>query len=292
MNKMVLTLTLITTVLLGSGCAVNRAVTEQQHRDCLYVLGLTGATAGGGAGALPGIVIGAASGAALGHLLCGEPVLSAQAEMPKEETSVAPVEKVESAEIVFRDADRDGVSNDRDHCPNTPAGVTVDEHGCGIDSDGDGVPDHRDECPDTPSGVVVDTTGCPFVKSEVREVPDTAREVEVPEVSALSTVNFATDSTELIASARAILDDLAAQLRAAPETQVMIVGHTDSRASDEYNDMLSTRRARSVADYLISRGIASERLTEVIGKGERYPKENNNTDEGRYQNRRVEITVE
>lgn len=60
-----------------------------------------------------------------------------------------------------RDADGDGVPDDRDACPGTPAGETVDERGCALDGDGDGVPDDRDACPGTPAGAEVDDRGCP-----------------------------------------------------------------------------------------------------------------------------------
>jgi len=60
------------------------------------------------------------------------------------------------------DSDGDGVADRFDACPNTPAGVLVDEKGCAVDSDGDGVPDFRDKCPGTPRGVPVDEDGCPL----------------------------------------------------------------------------------------------------------------------------------
>ncbi len=60
------------------------------------------------------------------------------------------------------DTDGDGVPDEMDQCPDTPAGVQVDAVGCALDSDGDGVNDSRDECPDTPKGVEVDAAGCPL----------------------------------------------------------------------------------------------------------------------------------
>ncbi|MGC9323654.1 MAG: outer membrane beta-barrel domain-containing protein [Desulfomonilia bacterium] len=69
------------------------------------------------------------------------------------------------------DSDGDGVTNDLDKCPNTPAGVAVDVNGCPKDSDGDGVPDYLDKCPNTPAGVKVDSSGCP-VDSDGDGVPD------------------------------------------------------------------------------------------------------------------------
>lgn len=58
-----------------------------------------------------------------------------------------------------KDADGDGVADRKDECPDTPAGVTVDEHGCPVDSDGDGVPDYQDECPETAG--LIPLKGCP-----------------------------------------------------------------------------------------------------------------------------------
>jgi OOP family OmpA-OmpF porin len=70
-----------------------------------------------------------------------------------------------------RDSDRDGVPDKDDLCPNTPAGVIVDETGCPVDSDGDGVPDGIDACPNTPRGTTVDERGCP-TDSDNDGVPD------------------------------------------------------------------------------------------------------------------------
>jgi OOP family OmpA-OmpF porin len=60
-----------------------------------------------------------------------------------------------------KDSDGDGIYDDVDECPDTPAGVAVDSRGCPKDSDGDGVYDYMDKCPDTPAGVSVDSVGCP-----------------------------------------------------------------------------------------------------------------------------------
>ena len=62
---------------------------------------------------------------------------------------------------VVLDSDNDGVPDNLDKCPGTPAGVAVDKDGCPLDSDNDGVPDYLDKCPGTPAGVKVDKDGCP-----------------------------------------------------------------------------------------------------------------------------------
>jgi outer membrane protein OmpA-like peptidoglycan-associated protein len=59
------------------------------------------------------------------------------------------------------DMDKDGVADDKDACPDTPAGVVVDAQGCPVDTDKDGVADYLDKCPNTPAGATVDAQGCP-----------------------------------------------------------------------------------------------------------------------------------
>jgi len=70
--------------------------------------------------------------------------------------------------------------------------------------------------------------------------------------------------------------------------KVEVAGHTDSRGSDAYNMDLSLRRAQSVRDYLVTKGIPSDRLV-INGYGESQPIADNTTEEGRFQNRRVEL---
>ena len=103
-------------------------------------------------------------------------------------------------------------------------------------------------------------------------------------------VNFEFDKARLTANARGILDNVGDALTKAPEIKVEIGGHTDSKGSDEYNQKLSERRAKSVVEYLTSKGIAGGRMTSV-GYGESKPVADNATDEGRELNRRVELKV-
>jgi OmpA-OmpF porin, OOP family len=80
-------------------------------------------------------------------------------------------EKPAPQPVQIKDSDGDGVPDDMDQCPNTPAGVKVDSVGCPLDSDKDGVPDYLDKCPNTPAGVKVDSVGCPL-DSDKDGVPD------------------------------------------------------------------------------------------------------------------------
>jgi outer membrane protein OmpA-like peptidoglycan-associated protein len=105
-----------------------------------------------------------------------------------------------------------------------------------------------------------------------------------------SGILFPFDSAELTSAARSNLRKLADSLQAEARTNVMIVGHTDSDGSDSYNQQLSERRGRSAESYLVSSGVASSRLTSR-GRGEAEPIASNGTDEGRRQNRRVEVAI-
>jgi OOP family OmpA-OmpF porin len=181
------------------------------------------------------------------------------------------------------DSDGDGVYDGLDQCPNTPAGVKVDSQGCPLDSDGDGVTDDKDKCPNTPKGEKVNAEGCPLPPATTPTPP-----TPEPKKLILEGVNFDNDKATLRPEAIGILDQAAATLKEWGEVKVEVAGHTDSVASDAYNLQLSDRRANSVRDYLISRGVAADRLT-AKGYGESMPIADNTTEEGRAKNRRVEL---
>lgn len=105
-----------------------------------------------------------------------------------------------------------------------------------------------------------------------------------------SAILFGFDSAELSSNARANLQDLARSLQQYPNTEIMIVGHTDATGSESYNQSLSERRANSAGSYLRSQGVASNRIT-TIGKGELEPVASNDSAYGREQNRRVEVAI-
>ncbi len=101
---------------------------------------------------------------------------------------------------------------------------------------------------------------------------------------------FDFDSADLRAPARDQLRSLATNLQDYPNTDLVIVGHTDATGSDEYNMGLSRRRANSAASYLQSQGVSTDRIT-TVGKGEGEPIASNDTDAGRQENRRVEVAI-
>jgi OOP family OmpA-OmpF porin len=187
------------------------------------------------------------------------------------------------------DSDGDGVYDGLDKCPGTPAGVKVNADGCPLDTDGDGIPDYLDKCPTVPAPGTPD--GCPPKAAEPVPQPAPAPVVDTtPRKLVLEGVNFSTDSAKLAPESQAILDSAADTLKNWDDVKVMIevAGHTDSTGSAAYNQTLSERRARTVREYLISKGIAAERLI-AKGYGESQPVADNKTREGRYKNRRVEL---
>jgi outer membrane protein OmpA-like peptidoglycan-associated protein len=179
-----------------------------------------------------------------------------------------------------KDADGDGVTDDVDACADTPAGEQVDAKGCGAgqrDGDGDGVNDAADRCPSTPSGVEVDAEGCQVLFQPTKKT------------LILEGVNFETGKSVLTPESETILNGVAESLVANDSIRVQVTGHTDITGSLALNRRLSRSRADAVRTYLISRGVAEDRLT-ARGFGPDQPVASNKTADGRAQNRRVELT--
>ncbi len=105
-----------------------------------------------------------------------------------------------------------------------------------------------------------------------------------------SEVSFDFNSAALKPAFRPTLDKVADILMRYPRTTIRIIGHTDNIGSAAYNQMLSERRARSVADYLIARGVDARRII-TEGRGEMEPRASNATEAGRQLNRRVEMLI-
>jgi outer membrane protein OmpA-like peptidoglycan-associated protein len=103
-------------------------------------------------------------------------------------------------------------------------------------------------------------------------------------------VTFAFDSSDLNPQFNAVLDKVAGTLKEYDKTVIEVAGHTDSTGDAGYNQKLSERRAGSVASYLSAQGVPRNRMV-TVGAGENYPVASNDTEEGRAQNRRVEITI-
>jgi OmpA-OmpF porin, OOP family len=271
-------------------------------------------------GVLGGVLLSSVSLAAVAqderktyHLLDskGQPVLDGKKECVDTPTPNTPAKLFELCGDIL-DSDGDGVPDDRDKCPGTPKGVKVDADGCPLDSDGDGVPDYRDKCPNntpleiskgvdadgcpldsdgdgvpdyrdkcpgTPKGVKVDADGCGVVDRVVQEILG-------------SDITFGFNRADLTPQGNATLDRIATEILSQIDfvKDIRVVGHTDSVGSDKYNQTLSERRAASVANYLISKGVPADKVIRE-GRGKRQPIATNATAAGRAQNRRVEIDI-
>ncbi|ETZ19757.1 flagellar motor protein MotB [Pedobacter sp. V48] len=146
------------------------------------------------------------------------------------------------------------------------------------DSDGDGVSDQFDKCPGTPAGTAVDGSGCPLPKVTA---PDTTSNV-----TGFETIQFEFNSSVLKTEAYPTLDKLSSVLRE-NGGKVAVNGYASSEGTAAYNLKLSKDRANSVKTYLVNSGVnASQVVTK--GFGEANPIASNDTEEGRIQNRRVE----
>jgi len=171
------------------------------------------------------------------------------------------------------DADEDGVADKDDNCPEEFG--PVENNGCPwSDRDGDGVFDKDDNCPDVPGTAT--NAGCP--------------EYPIEGLDELS-VKFGSDSFEIDATFEEQLAEAFRIIEANSTAKIIIEGHADSTGSDQINLPLSELRASQVLDYLIQAGISPDRLS-IVGYGSSQPLGDNNTADGRAQNRRVDFAVE
>jgi OmpA-OmpF porin, OOP family len=146
---------------------------------------------------------------------------------------------------------------------------------CRFDQDNDGVNDCLDKCPDTPPGFKVDEKGCI---------------VEKQTVVMLNRVLFTLNSSDLKPEAAQQLDQVVAGLKSQPTVTLEVGGHTCNIGTEQYNLALAHRRAEAVRKYLVDHGVEASRLS-AEGYGEFSPIANNETEDGRQQNRRVEFRI-
>ena len=218
--------------------------------------------------------------------------------------SGCPVERT----VVEQDSDHDSIPDGMDDCAATPANTGVNERGCPVqrvitttvepqvlgevvvvstspvvgevvetseviimtDSDGDGVDDDQDQCADTPAGFSVNSIGC-----AVKKTLD---------------VQFDSGSFHVTPASKPRIKKFAQFLKRYPNAHVRIVGYTDASGNRIQNKILSTQRAQSVKNLLITYGIPGSKIT-VIGKGDLSPIATNDTPEGREKNRRIEAEI-
>jgi outer membrane protein OmpA-like peptidoglycan-associated protein len=170
---------------------------------------------------------------------------------------------------VLDDADGDGITDQFDNEPNTPAGAPVDSHGVSRDSDGDGVPDHKDKQLITP-------TECQPVDADgVGKCPDPAccqNMVAKPAACAigdLPSVTFTKNSTVVSKDAQAVLASVADKLRNNPTCKIVVTGYGEPSKSSQ---QLSWDRVNAVINHMVDKqGISADRFIWRYGQSEGDP---------------------
>lgn len=173
------------------------------------------------------------------------------------------------------DSDGDGISDNEDGCPNKKGPAMFG--GC-PDSDKDGIVDKNDNCPNEAGPK--SNKGCPEVVKEVQEAVSLAAK----------NIQFENNSSQIKTKSYVDLDNVINLLNQYPEYNVSIGGHTDSVGNEEFNQRLSDRRAKACLEYLASKGIDRSRMNST-GYGESQPIGDNETNEGKLLNRRVEFVL-
>jgi len=190
------------------------------------------------------------------------------------------------------DNDKDGIADVNDQCPMKPEDRDgfEDANGCpDPDNDNDGIPDVNDVCPmrpETKNGLN-DDDGCPDKKDPKAKVQVTKRYLTIK-----GKVNFASAKAKLRGKGTfTLLDEVASVLGEYKQiTKLRIEGHTDNRGPAGYNRKLSQRRAQAVMKYLVSKGVAADRLV-AVGFGEDRPKVPNKGRKNMAKNRRTEFYI-
>ena len=215
-----------------------------------------------------------------------------------------------------KDRDNDGVFDPADACPDEAGEKTEDPktNGCPpADRDKDGVLDRDDACPDKAGEKSDDpkTSGCPDTdKDGIRDPEDACPEqagardadpkkngcplarVEKGQVRIIEQVKFKTGSATILPESYPILEAVAKILKEHPEIKkVRIEGHTDNRGGKALNKRLSARRASSVMRWLTAKGGIPKAALTSVGHGMDKPIEDNSTEDGRRENRRVEFHI-
>ncbi len=214
------------------------------------------------------------------------------------------------------DRDKDGIPDDRDKCPNDAEDKDKfeDNDGCPeFDNDKDGIMDSVDQCVNQPEDFdgYQDLDGCPDYDNDGDDIPDLQDKcpnspgpasnggcsdaykyivVRDDVIELRQTIFFAHNTATIEGRSFAVLDEVAAALKAKKTVRVRIEGHTDSEGPGDKNLKLSQQRASAVKTYLAGKGVTASRM-DTQGLGEDQPIDENDTEEGRATNRRVEFHI-
>jgi outer membrane protein OmpA-like peptidoglycan-associated protein len=217
----------------------------------------------------------------------------------------------------FKDSDKDGVPDALDQEPDTPADTEVDSKGRTLDSDADGVPNSQDKEPFSPPGYPTDKDGiaqvpAPLTQDDIKVLAGDPANGKNPTLVIgeesydplggngggllkdwyLPMVHFDLDKYYLRPEAYEQLLHVASVMKAYPQLNIIVHGHTDTRASNEYNDMLSYNRSMTAIDYLVNKyGVDAKRfIIRYNGEGANLI-EGANKEPEHFMNRRVEFYI-
>lgn len=185
------------------------------------------------------------------------------------------------------DNDGDGILDVADKCPIEAEDLDAfeDEDGCpDLDNDGDGILDIYDKCINEPEDFdgVADDDGCPDVEEIIGEGKFILKGDEI----------FSPNSAMIMVGGKKILDEVVIQLQKFPDEKWRIEGHMDSNGNKRFLRNLSLDRAKAVLEYFTYFGGLNRENFQVFGMGDNFPIGDNNTEEGRIGNRRIEIIAE
>ncbi len=184
------------------------------------------------------------------------------------------------------DNDGDGILDVYDKCKNQKEDMDgfQDKDGCpDLDNDGDTIPDSLDKCPNEPETLngINDLDGCPDESSGSPE----RFYLGADEI-------FHENSARIKISGKEYLDEIITLLKVSPDETWRIEGHMDSQGSEKFLRTLSLERAKAVLEYIVLFGGLNRENFQVYGMGDKFPIADNNTEEGRKRNRRIEIKLE
>ena len=185
------------------------------------------------------------------------------------------------------DNDSDGILDVTDKCPIEPEDIDSfeDEDGCpDLDNDGDGILDIYDKCIGEPEDFdgVADDDGC----------PDEEKLLGEGKIILMDDDLFESNSAMIKVEGKKFLDEVIVQLENYPDEKWRIEGHMDSNGSKKFLRNLSLDRAKAVLEYFTYFGGLKRENFQVFGMGDNFPIADNNTEEGRTENRRIEIIAE
>ncbi len=166
------------------------------------------------------------------------------------------------------------------------------------DEDGDGVSDNRDICPNTPSHLVVNSNGCSIKdekiyinKSSPRFITDQNDDfTKLPRQRKTLDIHFKLNSSEIAFDSKGVIRNFVKAINTRGYSTIVVEGYTDNTGRVEANQKLSQDRANSVRDLMVQYGIKSSKIR-AIGKGSFNPMANNDTAHGQALNRRIEVIV-